>query len=112
MEAEREDGALALHTLVRHSKLDLGQRERVAQMQLAVHVRVRESGEEFFWARLAGRGRVELEGALGVPSLLHAALDGAERVALDGRLDLGQLRLFGHLELHGAADVERLGGAG
>ena len=42
VEAEGEEGALALEALVADAELALGERERVAQVKAAVHVRVRE----------------------------------------------------------------------
>lgn len=64
VEAEGEDGPLALHAVEGHRELRLRQGEGVAQVQAPVHVRVRERGQELALGRpvLALLGGVNLEG--------------------------------------------------
>lgn len=47
MKAMGEQSAFAQHSLVTGGKLDLGDGERVAQMQATVHIRVGEGPEPF-----------------------------------------------------------------
>jgi hypothetical protein len=98
MEPVREEDALAEHALEARAELDLGHGERVAEVERAVHVRVRPRPEPLREPlaelgrrqarRLRGRRRVDLEEALGGPARLRALLVRDERVAL-GRLPWG-----------------------
>jgi len=88
VEAEGEQGAPALDPLITSSNIHLGERKGVAEVQLAVHVRVREGAEPLGW-RAPVSGSIELEDLLLLPLLGKLRLIGADKIAFLGFLSLG-----------------------
>ena len=88
VEREWEERLLAEHALVRGGELGLGERERVTQVQLAVHVRIREGDHELAAVPRAG-GRVDFKGLAGLPLGLNPGLHLEQLVA--SRRPLGRL---------------------
>ena len=92
MEAMREQDTLSQHPLVSSSKLDLGDGERVPEMQDSVHVgvwKVSEPFGELFLDLFGGeasdflwRWGVYFKDAFGLPTLLVLLLQGLEVVPL------------------------------
>jgi hypothetical protein len=97
VESMGEEDALAKHALVPRRKLDLGDGERVPQVQRTVHVRERKVAEPLgelrahFLARetrkLFARRRFNLEGTLGSPARLSFCLEVLDEVAFAGLSD-------------------------
>jgi hypothetical protein len=56
-------------------------------MELAVHIRVRESGQELWRSFLARRRRILLKDAFLCPASLDTLFNGPESVSLDGLED-------------------------
>mmetsp|Transcript_5415 Transcript_5415/g.8527 ORF Transcript_5415/g.8527 Transcript_5415/m.8527 type:complete len:204 (-) Transcript_5415:215-826(-) len=70
MKRKREQNVLALEHLVRGTEIGFRERERVAQVQASVHIRVGEIAEIGFFGRIGGR----FKGFLRRPLLLHFVL--------------------------------------
>lgn len=98
MESVGEESAFAQHPLVPSVELDLGNGKGMSEMEASVHVWVRKVSEPlgiFFSdfslgeaSKLLGRGSVDLEDALFLPSILMFLLERLEVISL-GRLEGG-----------------------
>ena len=101
VECPWKESTLAAHALVSRRKLDLGQRERMAQVQAAIHVRIRNRRKELgvLGPDLLGRHITELrlihwsvdvEHMLCGPLVLVPLLESTQRVTLRGVLQLNR----------------------
>lgn len=106
VEALREEHILATQSVVRRCKLQLGQGEGVAQVQHAIHIRVREGAKELFGGAAAAlRRRIDVKRLGGLPLGLSCSLQRQQQVAAGRGALQGWVGMGGRAGQSSAASV-------
>ena len=85
VKTERKQHPLPLQTLIPYGEFAFWERERVPQMQSPVHVRKRESAQEFLLGSVSGfNRRIFLVDFFVTPTFLNLAFDALEVLDFEG----------------------------